>query len=62
MSQYHPTAAVKYLSPLNRVLYGEEYNSVVQVMEDLGFRNGWTQDIESHLNYRPDFKKKHPFE
>jgi hypothetical protein len=31
-------------------------------MEKLGFRNGWVQEIDSNLNYRPDFSKEHPFE
>jgi putative pyruvate formate lyase activating enzyme len=62
MSQYHPTPSVKYLPPLDRALYNEEYGAVVKVMEDLGFRNGWTQDMDSSLNYMPDFKREHPFE
>jgi putative pyruvate formate lyase activating enzyme len=62
MSQYHPTADVLNHSLLGRSLYLAEYGSVVEEMEELGFRNGWTQDLESHLNYRPDFRKDHPFE
>jgi hypothetical protein len=31
-------------------------------MEELGFRNGWVQDMDSFQNYRPDFSKEHPFE
>ena len=62
MSQYHPTKYVQSHSILNRTLYREEYESVVRVMEDLGFRNGWVQDMESYRNYRPDFRKEHPFE
>ncbi len=62
MSQYHPTPSVKYLPPLDRALYEEEYETVVKVMADLGFRNGWTQDMESNLNYRPDFRRENPFE
>ncbi|MCX6330187.1 MAG: radical SAM protein [Bacteroidia bacterium] len=62
MSQYHPTPFVKDLSPLNRSLYKAEYESVVEAMENLGFRNGWIQDMESYRNYRPDFRKEHPFE
>jgi hypothetical protein len=31
-------------------------------MEMLGFRNGWLQDMESNINYRPDFSKENPFE
>lgn len=62
MSQYHPTPGVKNYSELNRSLYIDEYNSVVAKMHALGFRNGYVQHIDSHLNYRPDFRKDHPFE
>jgi putative pyruvate formate lyase activating enzyme len=62
MSQYHPTKYVKSHSMLNRTLYREEYESAVRVMEDLGFRNGWIQDMESYRNYRPDFSRNNPFE
>jgi putative pyruvate formate lyase activating enzyme len=62
MSQYHPIAAVRDHPVLNRSLYKDEYESVVREMESLGFRNGWIQDMESNVNYRPDFSKKNPFE
>lgn len=62
MSQYHPTPFAGGHPDLNRTLYSEEYEIVVREMERLGFRNGWVQDMESHMNYRPDFRKEHPFE
>lgn len=62
MSQYHPVPFVMNHSDLSRSLYKEEYESVVEAMESLGFRNGWVQDMDSYLNYRPDFRKEHPFE
>jgi putative pyruvate formate lyase activating enzyme len=62
MSQYHPTAQVRNHPILNRALYKSEYESVVETMENLGFRNGWVQDMDSYLNYRPDFRREHPFE
>ena len=62
MSQYHPTAQVRHHPVLNRPLYKTEYEDVVGVMESLGFRNGWVQDMDSNLNYRPDFRKENPFE
>jgi putative pyruvate formate lyase activating enzyme len=62
MSQYHPTAIVRNHPVLNRSLYKAEYEAVVKTMEDLGFRNGWIQDLDSYRNYRPDFRKEHPFE
>ena len=62
MSQYHPTPSVKELKDINRSLYSDEYDSVAREMERLGFRNGWLQDMDSNLNYRPDFSKENPFE
>lgn len=62
MSQYHPVSKVQEHPVLNRFLYQEEYNSVVKEMESLGFRNGWFQDMDSNINYRPDFSKENPFE
>lgn len=62
MSQYHPTFNVNNYPPLNRILYQDEYKKVVDAFYDLGFYNGWIQDLESYENYRPDFKKRHPFE
>jgi putative pyruvate formate lyase activating enzyme len=62
MSQYHPIPFVKDHPDLNRSLYKSEYESVAEAMENLGFRNGWIQDMDSYLNYRPDFRKENPFE
>jgi putative pyruvate formate lyase activating enzyme len=62
MSQYHPTPFVRDHPVINRRLYKEEYDAVVRAMEELGFRNGWLQEMDSYQNYRPDFRKKHPFE
>jgi putative pyruvate formate lyase activating enzyme len=62
MSQYHPNQNVKNHPYLSRTLYRKEYESVVEVSEELGFRNGWIQDMDSHRNYRPDFSREHPFE
>jgi len=62
MSQYYPTSNVKQHPVLHRSLYYEEYKKVAEAMESLGFRNGWVQEMESSSNYRPDFRKNHPFE
>jgi putative pyruvate formate lyase activating enzyme len=62
MSQYHPTEKVKSHEHLKRTLYREEYESVVEEMERLGFRNGYVQGMDSFENYRPDFSKENPFE
>jgi len=62
MSQYHPTRDVRDHPDLKRILYKAEYDSAVEAMEDLGFRNGWVQDMDSFQNYNPDFSREHPFE
>jgi putative pyruvate formate lyase activating enzyme len=62
MSQYHPTEQVRQHPVLNRPLYKEEYEEVIEKMEALGFRNGWVQDMDSNVNYIPDFSKENPFE
>jgi putative pyruvate formate lyase activating enzyme len=61
MSQYHPIPSVRDHRLLNRPLYKEEYDSVVREMEELGFRKGWLQDMDSFQNYRPDFSSDSPF-
>ena len=61
MSQYYPTANVSSIVPLNRSLYSDEYQKVVDEMDRLGFVNGWVQELESNNYYSPDFKKVHPF-
>jgi putative pyruvate formate lyase activating enzyme len=62
MSQYYPAFKAIDHRGLNRPLYKYEYNSVVAAMEEMGFRNGWVQDMDSNMNYKPDFSREHPFE
>jgi putative pyruvate formate lyase activating enzyme len=62
MSQYYPTPDVSCHPTLKRSLYQEEYNAIVDEMNNLGFANGWIQELDSRHNYRPDFQRKHPFE
>lgn len=62
MAQYHPVAGAIGHKTLDRTLSGEEYDLVVHEMENLGFFNGWVQELDSHTNYLPDFSWDHPFE
>jgi len=62
MSQYNPIPGVMGISDLNRPLYMEEYESVVEYMNSLGFRNGFVQEMDSNITYLPDFRKENPFE
>lgn len=62
MSQYHPAWLAETHPNLGRMLYKAEYESVVEEMDRLGFRNGYVQDMDSNVSYRPDFRRDHPFE
>jgi putative pyruvate formate lyase activating enzyme len=62
MSQYYPTPGVFCHPMLKRPLKQEEYETVVIEMNKLGFSYGWIQELDSRHDYRPDFKRKHPFE
>lgn len=62
MAQYHPVAKVVGHSVLGRTLKAEEYSKVQDEMENLGFTNGWIQELDSNAEYLPDFNWEHPFE
>jgi putative pyruvate formate lyase activating enzyme len=62
MSQYFPNPLVMSDEFLSRTLNRREYERIVDELEDLGFSNGWVQDLVSQQNYRPDFERGHPFE
>ncbi len=62
MSQFYPTDSVKSHAFLNRKLSASEYDSIVNDAERLGFHRGWIQELESSVEYLPDFNETHPFE
>lgn len=61
MAQYHPLRNIEGFPELSRGLYAEEYQQVRERMENLGFENGWVQELESSDHYLPDFTKDNPF-
>lgn len=63
MAQYFPPEPLKGALPdeLNRTLTQEEYDRVVEAFYDLGFHNGWLQELSSTTNYHPNFAKKDAF-
>ncbi len=61
MSQYYPVLETKFEN-LNRKLTVDEYEKVTDKLFELGFENGWIQDLESAETYLPDFTKEKPFE
>lgn len=62
MSQYYPTSCMTNHPLLNRKITAEEYAVVEKAMEELGFHNGWIQEMTSAHVYKPDFLKENPFE
>jgi putative pyruvate formate lyase activating enzyme len=61
MSQYYPTSCMINHPRLSRKITEDEYSVVEKAMEDLGFYNGWIQEISSAHNYKPDFLRENPF-
>lgn len=47
MSQYFPAHEAEKINGLNRTLSGDEYDLVVQELEELGLENGWVQELDT---------------
>ena len=62
MSQYYPSHKAGEYANLKHTVDIDEYYKVVKRMSDLGFTEGFVQEMESSCNYRPDFDLKKPFE
>lgn len=62
MSQYNPVQNHSPYEDLSRRLSEDEYRKVMDEMERLGFYKGWVQELDSPMNYQPDFDKLQPFE
>jgi len=61
MAQYFPTPLVKTHPKLNRTISTDEYDTVVDTIDNLGFFNGWIQDLDNNTQYKPDFERENPF-
>jgi putative pyruvate formate lyase activating enzyme len=61
MSQYSPQYRAADYPPLNRTLYAEEYEKIIEYALDLGLENVFIQEIDSQQHYLPDFDRAHPF-
>jgi putative pyruvate formate lyase activating enzyme len=62
MSQYQPIEAVKDMPDLKRTITQQEYETVIEELDRLGFENGWVQEYGSNESYTPDFREEMPFE
>ena len=62
MSQYLPLHRAQRIPLISRTISVAEYESVLQLLSDVGIENGWTQEIGASENYVPDFEREgHPF-
>ncbi len=62
MSQYFPTAKVRHIPQLNRLITHDEYELVTDAFHKLGFFRGWLQEPESQQHFRPSFDNDQAFE
>jgi len=57
MSQYYPTYRASEFPEINRSLTPAEYQETVEILETLGFENGFVQELEITPEWTPRFKK-----
>lgn len=62
MAQYYPCHLATQEPLISRKISLQEYNHVVEAVNDLGLENGWLQEMDSPEFYLPDFQRQgHPF-
>ena len=62
MSQYIPMHRAARIPLLSRTVSVEEYESVLQLLADMGIENGWMQEMGAAGEDLPDFEREdHPF-
>lgn len=61
MSQYAPCYMADKFRELDRTLYEQEYEQVVDYAHKLGFEKCWIQELKSNDVYFPDFKQPNVF-
>ncbi len=62
MAQYYPPDGLVLPDQLNRRLTEEEYQTVVDEFNRLGFHKGWVQQLDSADSYKPHFENNTTFE
>jgi putative pyruvate formate lyase activating enzyme len=55
MGQYYPTHKALEFKEINRSITPDEYNEIAELVSDLGFVNGFIQDIGSTSDWTPKF-------
>ena len=61
MTQYEPVYKAKDFPEVNRNINQKEFEIIFDYLTELGFENGWVQEMESHDKFLPDFTKENPF-
>ena len=62
MGQYFPAHKAKLFPGINRTLTEDEYEGVIEILESLGEKNVFVQQLDSHRHYRARFEnQKNPF-
>ncbi len=57
MGQYYPAYQSAGFPEINRSLAAAEYEECLEYLEDLGFENGFTQEVGSDAGYTPEFDR-----
>ena len=62
MSQYLPLHWARRIPLLSRKISTVEYETVFQLLFDVGIENGWVQEMGASECYIPDFEREgYPF-
>jgi hypothetical protein len=61
MAQYYPTNKAGRKDLISRKIRAREYEEVLNLLEEFGFENGWTQEFAATDIGRPDFASAAPF-
>jgi putative pyruvate formate lyase activating enzyme len=62
MAQYLPLHRASTYPMLDRKVTEGEYNALLDLLAEWGFRNAFVQELESAPLFVPDFEKERPFE
>ena len=62
MSQYYPLWRAHEYPLINRRIREDEYEPLLELLREEGFRNVYLQELESAQDFLPDFRKRRPFE
>ena len=63
MAQYYPANRAADVPLLDRPLRASEYDRVIETLSALSLEQGWAQELDAGVHYRPDFRDRgRPFD